>query len=411
MKVFWSWQSDTPGNTGRHFVKKALEIAIRELKEEIEVDEPNRELHLDHDRKGVPGSPDLVNTILEKIRTTSIFIADVTPVGQTANGKTLINSNVAIELGYALANIGDRGLLMVLNGHYGSRDSLPFDLKQKAGPIIFSLKPDASKAEGLKEQQSLSGQFKVAIRECVAALKKKTKSSMSEHDEIKSTSNSAVYFNNDEVLTERTYENKLLQVAYRSFPLLYLRLIPGLAVSPLMRAEIKDIIYGIKICPLRKNVGSGASWETNRFGGLTFSYEERTDGNNYFTSSQVFTNREIWGIDATLLSNGKYIPSKAFENLYESAVHHYLEVAKNLLNLTTPLIIEAGATGVKNFTMAMPYDQYWGPIYDNEIKLRRKLESFNGAEVEALLLAIFEKFFDATGERRPEKHRGFPSGK
>ena len=147
MKVFWSWQSDTHGNTGRHFIKETLEIAIKELKEEIEVDEPNRELHLDHDRKGVPGSPDLVNTILEKIRATSIFIADVTPVGQTANGKPLINSNVAIELGYALANIGDQGLLMVLNSYYGNRDSLPFDLKQKAGPIIFSLKPDASKAE------------------------------------------------------------------------------------------------------------------------------------------------------------------------------------------------------------------------------------------------------------------------
>ena len=264
----------------------------------------------------------------------------------------------------------------------------------------------------LKEQQSLSGQFKVAIRECVAALKKKTEDSISEHDEIKSTSNSAVYFNNNEVLAERRFENNLLKVVYRVLsPLLYLRVIPELAVLPLKRAEIKDIIYGIKIKPLRKNVGTGESWEANRFGGLTFSYEKETDVRNCFTTSQVFANREIWGIDATLLSYGEYIPSGAFEELYKSALRHYLEVSKNLMNIKPPLIIEAGATSVKNFTMAMPYNKYWGPIYDNEIKLRRKLESFNDEDVDALLLAIFEKFFDAAGERRPEKYGGFPSVK
>ncbi len=133
MKVFWSWQSDTPGKIGRHFVRKTLETAIEELKEEIVVEEPDREIHLDHDRKGVSGSPDLANTILEKIKATSIFIADVTPVGKTPNGKALINPNVAIELGFALAHIGNQGLLMVLNSQYGDRETLPFDLKHKAG--------------------------------------------------------------------------------------------------------------------------------------------------------------------------------------------------------------------------------------------------------------------------------------
>jgi hypothetical protein len=64
MKVFWSWQSDTPGKTGRHFVREALEEAIADLKVPPDVQEPTKQprredLHLDHDRKGVPGSPDL----------------------------------------------------------------------------------------------------------------------------------------------------------------------------------------------------------------------------------------------------------------------------------------------------------------------------------------------------------------
>jgi len=33
MKVFWSWQSDTPGKIGRHFVRDALQAAIERLKE------------------------------------------------------------------------------------------------------------------------------------------------------------------------------------------------------------------------------------------------------------------------------------------------------------------------------------------------------------------------------------------
>jgi len=33
MKVFWSWQSDSPGKIGRHFVRDVLEEAIKELKE------------------------------------------------------------------------------------------------------------------------------------------------------------------------------------------------------------------------------------------------------------------------------------------------------------------------------------------------------------------------------------------
>lgn len=412
MKVFWSWQSDTPGKIGRHFVKKALEVAIDELQTEIEVDEPNRELHLDHDRKGVPGSPDLANTILEKIRATSIFIADVTPVGQTPDGKLVINPNVAIELGYALAHVGDQGLLMVLNGYYGDRESLPFDLKQKAGPIIFSLRPDVTKEDLIKEQRLLSGTFKVAIRECVAAFKKKAETKISKHIEIESTNNSAIYFDTGEALAEREFNGDIFRVEYHSSPLLYLRVIPELAVSPLKQGEIKDIVFGIKINPLRRDVGDGAGWERNRFGGITFSNEKGPDGNNNFTTSQIFPNREIWGLDETLLSGKKFIPSVAFEELYESALRHYLEVAEKLLSLEPPLIIEAGATAVKDFTMAMPntyLDGYWGPIYNDEIKSRHILESLKDNYVNKILLAIFEDFFDAVGESRPVNFRGFPS--
>jgi len=94
VKVFWSWQSDTPGNTGRHFVRDALADAIAQLRVEAELEEPDRterrsELHLDHDRQGVPGSPDLARTILDKIGDSAVFVADVTSVGVVTSDKKM----------------------------------------------------------------------------------------------------------------------------------------------------------------------------------------------------------------------------------------------------------------------------------------------------------------------------------
>ena len=148
MKIFWSWQSDTPGRIGRHFVRDAVRLAIEQLKRAPDVEEPTaaetREgIHLDHDREGVTGSPDLARTIFDKIDRAAVFIADVTAVGASDDGsKRLINSNVAIEYGHAHHSLGDEAILMVQNTHYGDRETLPFDLKHKAGPIQFCLAPD-----------------------------------------------------------------------------------------------------------------------------------------------------------------------------------------------------------------------------------------------------------------------------
>jgi hypothetical protein len=417
MKVFWSWQSDSPDKIGRHFIRETLETVIKDLKEEIEaLEEPDREIHLDHDRKGVPGSPDLANTILEKIKATTIFIADVTPVGETPNGKALINPNVAIELGFALAHIGDQGILMVLNQHYGDRQTLPFDLKHKAGPIIYSIGPSATTKEIQKEKRLLSGKFKDEIRACIKALKKESNKKITKHTEIKSIGNSAKYFEYGEILAERSYNNKVLRVVYNSGPIIYLRIIPVLAVNPLKQHEVKDIIYGVNISPLQSNLYIGASWERNRYGGITFSHINVAEGKKVFTTSQVFLNREIWGLDATFFHGSKKIISiMAFEELIEDALRHYVDVAEKRLNLNPPLLVEAGAAEVNDFTMVRPSHyptrRNLGRIFSNEIKSRHTLKSLEKTDVDKVLLAIFEDFFDAIGVKRPDNFRNFPAAK
>jgi hypothetical protein len=132
MKIFWSWQSDTPEQIGKYLVRDALKVAINRLKQAEDIDEPTRDdLHLDQDTQGITGSPDLVPTIFGKIEKSEVIVADVTIVGKTDEGKRLLNSNVAIELGYGLHACTDARMILVFNKHYGSYEHLPFDLRHK----------------------------------------------------------------------------------------------------------------------------------------------------------------------------------------------------------------------------------------------------------------------------------------
>ena len=178
MKVFWSWQFDTPGKIGRRFVRDALGAAIERLKETPEIEEPTERearsaMHLDHDRKGIQGSPDLARVILQKIEQSAVFVADVTPVAITTTQKDegqrkkIINPNVAIELGYALHALGDRALLMVMNEHYGGRADLPFDLQSKGGPIMFNLAPDADRKTITAASRQLTSHLAEALELCI----------------------------------------------------------------------------------------------------------------------------------------------------------------------------------------------------------------------------------------------------
>lgn len=160
MKIFWSWQSDTPEQIGKYLVRDALRVAINRLKQAEDIDEPTRDdLHLDQDTQGTTGSPDLVPTIFSKIEKSEVIVADVTIVGKTDEDKRLINSNVAIELGYALHACTDARVLLVFNEHYGSYEHLPFDLRHKGGGVVFDLAPQADRKQIMVVRDSLADDF------------------------------------------------------------------------------------------------------------------------------------------------------------------------------------------------------------------------------------------------------------
>lgn len=61
--VFWAWQSDRDGRVTRHLIREALVIALDHLHRDTNLED---RIDLDHDTRGVPGSPDIVAAILEK---------------------------------------------------------------------------------------------------------------------------------------------------------------------------------------------------------------------------------------------------------------------------------------------------------------------------------------------------------
>ena len=163
MKLFWSWQSDLHSGTHRGFIKVCLDEAIKLVGEELGLEEANRP-EIDHDTKGAAGLVDIPATILRKISEAAIFVADVTPVGRSADGKALPNPNVMIELGFALQMSGPERMIAIFNTTEGWRQTdLPFDLRNRR-VMDYSLPVVASRTDKNAARSKLVGELSAAIK-------------------------------------------------------------------------------------------------------------------------------------------------------------------------------------------------------------------------------------------------------
>lgn len=161
--IFYAWQSDSNERANRYFIRDAIKAAIKDLRRDDTIEDAPR---LDHDTKGVAGTPDIFRTILDKIEQAGIFLADITYVAKTAEGKFMPNPNVMLELGYALAKISDRRIITVLNNAMGDPEQLPFDLARHRWPICYTLEPDDIPTATAR--QKLATDLAQAIRDIIA---------------------------------------------------------------------------------------------------------------------------------------------------------------------------------------------------------------------------------------------------
>ncbi|NOT76965.1 MAG: hypothetical protein HOP08_18735 [Cyclobacteriaceae bacterium] len=134
--VFYSWQSDLPNNSNRTAIQTAIEKAIKN----VQKDEVDLEIAIDRDTSGVSGSPDIANTIFDKIKSSQIFVGDISIINSHIDQvRKTPNPNVLIELGYAASQMSWSNVISVFNEAYGKVDDLPFDLKARR-LLIYSLK-------------------------------------------------------------------------------------------------------------------------------------------------------------------------------------------------------------------------------------------------------------------------------
>lgn len=172
--IFYSWQSDRPARVNRSFIKEALELAIKELNADVsDADRPDEQLELDHDTRGLPGSPNIAAAILAKIDLADVFVADVTPVALTAaeegrSPRQIANPNVLIELGYAKKAVGTARVIQIWNTAFTAcrPEDLPFDMRGRRGPISYNLSPSSAKEA---RQSALSNTAKI-LKSAIAAI-------------------------------------------------------------------------------------------------------------------------------------------------------------------------------------------------------------------------------------------------
>jgi hypothetical protein len=134
--IFFAWQLNTPSETNKKFIWEALNHSARNAAIESQ---PELSPRAESDTQGIPGTPNIIQTIFKRIQQCAVFVADLSFVGTTSDGKMLPNPNVLIELGFAARSIGWERTILVMNGTYGSAAQLPFDVLQHRWPIEYRL--------------------------------------------------------------------------------------------------------------------------------------------------------------------------------------------------------------------------------------------------------------------------------
>ncbi len=132
IKIFYSWQSDLNNDTNNYFIKTCLSNAIKRLNKDFKVEE---RIIIDHDTKNKSGSPNIVDTIFNKIEKSDIFICDVTIINKCKyfsflQKRITPNPNVLLELGFAVNSLGWDRVICLNNLSYSAIEDLPFDIKQ-----------------------------------------------------------------------------------------------------------------------------------------------------------------------------------------------------------------------------------------------------------------------------------------
>lgn len=416
LTIFYSWQSDLPNRTNRSFIERALEKAIGTVAETLEVVEAERgELVLDKDTKGIPGIPPIADVIFEKISKAAVFVPDLTFVGKSSNGRRIPNPNVLIEYGWALKVLGHSRIVPIMNAAYGepNAENLPFDMRHLRRPITYCVPDDIEDADRRSIRDSLAKELASAIR-----LVLESKSFEKEPDkyvfkETPSTTTPSTFLKPGELLGVVADSERELHIPVNEH--MFLRLIPSQPTEPISSSKAAlGLIHSGRLQPMRDGGGSFTSGR-NSYGAFTCS----PDKDQVLHVTQLFKNRELWGIDTRCIDKQSrmswtnvdfgYFPCVAFEDTFKLTLANYLEFAEKALQLPPPLRIIAGATNVEGYRMTAPtglsfagLEQFGGRVVEPHIVYEGTIESYQ-RKASQILRPFFNQVWEECGLERPDK--------
>lgn len=401
--VFYSWQSDSPAKSNRSFIEAALRLAMKHLSAEWQLDAP---LELDRDTKGVPGTPEITSTILEKIDQCAVFVGDLTFIARSLPReekaeKLVSNPNVLLEYGYALKARGTEHCVMVINTHYGAPEQLPFNLSHRRHPICYSLPPHSDQQVVKDTRVSLAKELEKAIRKVFLPTRP-----------VEGDPASFVTDWSSLIREQRLPDvkgNPSFKWDHADAPKLYLRVTPTKSVGKWRPDELCSLMQREpRVTPLGRE--HDIMYGTSEYGGIAYSFVKQNDGFRLMNFTQSFKYGGLWGVDVEYLQH-KIIPRNVV-TLLASTLEQYLVFLRYQLRMPVPLEFECGLTNVQNFSVGsisimtspfVPFDEgqthlqlSLGSSREASLTHRGIIDSYS-VDAEQVLRSLGEKIDKATG--------------
>lgn len=395
MNVFYSWQSSLNHETHLKFIRKALSAAIVAAGQELGLEEAQRP-ELDEAQKDPEGADNIVARILSKISLAALFVADVTPIFETEDGRLLPNPNVLYELGWATAKLDYKRCILVMNDSPGHKPKdMPFDICQR--PIIrYSLKTGFTQNQYDKALDRLTDELAAAIVSNLSKLiiQKAQETPVLGHP---SADNDVSIWKADDYLIHVPggIRRKSFTVSISTLPRAYLRVIP--ASWP----DGVPTIHTVRnapppVWPPNGSNGDAAAYD---LGFARFWYDGRPEDEGYFTSNvalYIETTGEYWVLDG----NG------SFEHRDTGLVFWPQNIARNwnhslqLINQQLDMLgasktrkIVLGATGIKGAKAVVGRSLV--PSRKSSVQVERTLSDWNNTSQRQVVLDGFNKMADA----------------
>lgn len=398
MKVFWSWQSDTPAKLNKEFVKQALNAALEQVSADLQLSEAERP-EVDHDTKGEAGLVEIVATIFKKIEESEVFVGDVTFVGQTAAEKKLPNPNVMIELGHALTSRGAERIILVANAAFGFKpEDLPFDLRHRRAPITYSLAEGATRDERKTARSQLTKALKEALLlNLGAALKAKSAATIFNLHPAHPDDRSIWLAPDEPIRHQDSFSGVQREWNVPRSPHYYMRLAPSDWPKSFSRMVVLEKSGGLWALGPMISADEGA----NNAGFAKVTYRSRSeDTTTALGVTQWFKDTgEIWGVSwaACFERDGRlWIAHPSIASEWKKYLRAGLEFFKKL-GASGPFRVEAGIFGLDELYWA---DEWDAPTMglDREVVLARTHRSWDPADQIDFLHDLYNQLHDAFGK-------------